>query len=203
MSAPGDGTFLGVYTSIQCRRSRRLSGHRRPQLGSRCATVPLLGHCSTPQPHPPLRARQGRLRPPSTGAPCASVSPGGATCHQRLHGRRDRRGVETQSPIGPAVFSTDWRLGAAVPQNSGKRCASSVGAGLGGRIAAPRSILAKGVLVRRHKTLLPLAVLGFALLAWSTSARAEPENPKLRRSWLVPTACPFCDWGAQCGCTPQ
>lgn len=46
-------------------------------------------------------------------------------------------------------------------------------------------------------------VVGAGMGMFASSARAQPENPKLRHSWLVPGACPFCDWGATCGCTPQ
>lgn len=46
-----------------------------------------------------------------------------------------------------------------------------------------------------------IAGLGMAISA--PAVRAQPENPNLRKSWLVPGACPYCDWGATCGCTPQ
>ena len=52
-----------------------------------------------------------------------------------------------------------------------------------------------------------LSALVLAMLAMPlVPARGEetpPDPKKLRKSWLVPGACPFCDWGAQCGCTPQ
>jgi hypothetical protein len=44
---------------------------------------------------------------------------------------------------------------------------------------------------------------GVGMGIFASTARAQPENPKLRESWLVPGACPFCDWGATCGCTPK
>jgi hypothetical protein len=59
---------------------------------------------------------------------------------------------------------------------------------------------------RPHRSWL-LSVLVLAMLAMPlVPARGEetpPDPKKLKKSWLVPGACPFCDWGAQCGCTPQ
>lgn len=46
-------------------------------------------------------------------------------------------------------------------------------------------------------------VAGMGMGVFASAARAETEKPKLRNSWLVPGACPFCDWGATCDCTPK
>lgn len=46
-----------------------------------------------------------------------------------------------------------------------------------------------------------VAGVGSAITA--RAAQAEQENPKLKKSWLVPGACPFCEWGATCECIPQ
>lgn len=57
--------------------------------------------------------------------------------------------------------------------------------------------------MNRYKSLLTLAIVAIALVASYSSARAQPEPMNLKKSWLVPGACPYCDWGAKCGCTPQ
>lgn len=54
-----------------------------------------------------------------------------------------------------------------------------------------------------RRLILAIGALTVALLTAGTTAQATDEPPQLKRSWLVPTACPFCDWGANCNCTQQ